>query len=107
MNTELLQELLLIAIGSGIVMTALIQKIKEGFKIKSSFKINVVAIVVNLILGTSFALSFSNASMLDALWVGLFSYIGADIIYKAFEDKLFKSMKSKEPERKVRRIEYE
>ena len=51
-----------------------------------------------------FTLSFTNYTLVESLWVGLFSFIGADSLYKAFEDKLFKSFNKinevKEIERK-------
>ena len=54
--------------------------------------------------GMLFTLSFTNNTLVESLWVGLFSFIGADSLYKAFEDKLFKSFNKinevKEIERK-------
>ena len=44
-----------------------------------------------MIFGTLFALTFSDAKLQESLWVGLFSFIGADALYKTFEDKIFKS----------------
>ena len=57
---------------------------------KSSFII-IVSFVVSMIFGTLFALTFSDAKLQESLWVGLFSFVGADTLYKAFEDKIFKS----------------
>ena len=54
--------------------------------------------------GILFTLSFTDYKLIDSIWVGLFSFIGADSLYKAFEDKLFKSFNKinevKEIERK-------
>ena len=44
-----------------------------------------------MIVGTLFALSFSEINLKNALWVGLVSFIGADTIYKLFEEKIFKT----------------
>ena len=44
-----------------------------------------------MIFGTLFALTFSDAKLQESLWVGLFSFVGADTLYKTFEDKIFKS----------------
>ena len=44
-----------------------------------------------MIFGTLFALTFSEAKLQESLWVGLFSFVGADTLYKTFEDKIFKS----------------
>lgn len=91
LNIELLQSLLVIAIASGVIMTALVQKIKEGFSFKNSKNIVKISFLINMILGTLFALTFSNATIIFGLWTGLFSFIGADLVYKALEDKVFKS----------------
>ena len=91
MNFELLKNVLIIAIGSSIITTALVQKIKEGFGFKSSKKIILVSFGVSMIIGTLFSLSFTELTIINSLWVGLISFIGADTIYKAFEDKIFKS----------------
>ena len=92
MKIELLKELLVTAIASGVVMTLFIQKIKESFTFRKSSYITLISVIVNMILGTLFALNFSNVSFVNALWVGFFSFIGADIIYKSLEDKIFKSL---------------
>ena len=93
MNINLLQSLLIIAIGSGIVMTALLQKIKKGFNIRSGKTMIQVSFIFNMIMGTLFALSFSDTNLMYSVWVGLFSFIGADSLYKAFEDKIFNSIR--------------
>ena len=90
LNMDLLQSLLIVAIASGIVMTPLIQKIKEGINIKDSKTIIIVSFLGNMTIGTLFALSFSDVTLIYAIWIGLFSFIGADLIYKALEDKVFK-----------------
>lgn len=43
-----------------------------------------------MIIGTLFAICFSDLSIVNSLWVGLISWVGADAIYKTFEDKIFK-----------------
>jgi len=43
-----------------------------------------------MIIGTLFALSFSSESLIYALWSGLFAFIGAESLYQAFSDKIFK-----------------
>lgn len=91
MNIDLLKQVLVIAIGSSIITTALVQKIKEGFGFKNSKKIILVSFGVSMVIGTLFSLSFTDLKIVNSLWVGLISFIGADAIYKAFEDKVFKS----------------
>jgi len=95
MNIELLKNLLIIAIGSSIIMTAFLQKIKEGFNIKKGKTMIRISFVLNVTIGVLFALSFSEVSIFYSVWVGFFSFIGADTIYKAFEDKIFNSISGK------------
>ena len=100
MNIELLKELLIIAIASGVIMTMFIQKIKETFTINGGTVI-IVSFVLNMIIGSLFAISFSNANLINAIWVGFFSFVGADTIYKTLEDKVFKSIKELEKEEEI------
>lgn len=91
MNFELLKQVLLITIGSSIISTTLIQKIKEGYKFKNSKKIILISFGVSMVVGTLFSLTFTDLNFVNSLWVGLISFIGADAVYKTFEDKIFKS----------------
>ena len=91
MNVDLIKTILIIGIGSGILSTAIVQKIKEGFKFKSSKIIILISFIVSMIVGTLFSLSFTDLNIVNSLWVGIVTFLGADTIYKAFEDKIFKS----------------
>ena len=90
LDLDLVKNILIIAIASGIITTTFVQKIKESFVFKKSNRLVIVSFVISMILGTLFSLSFSDTTLINSLWVGLFSFIGADAIYKLFEDKLFK-----------------
>ena len=90
LNFDLIKNILVISIASSIVTTNLVQKIKESFKFKNSNRLVLVSFFVSMVLGTLFSLSFSTTNLINSLWVGLFSFIGADMLYKMFEDKLFK-----------------
>ena len=50
-----------------------------------------ISFFVSMLFGVVFTLSFTNYDILESLWVGLFSFLGADSLYKAFEDKIFAS----------------
>ena len=104
MNIELIKALLLVAVLSSIISTSFIQKIKTISLIKCSDCLVYISFLVSMSFGMLFTLSFTNYTLVESLWVGLFSFIGADSLYKAFEDKLFKSFnkinKVKEIERK-------
>ena len=91
LNLDLIKEVLMVAMASSVITTSLVQKIKESFTFKKSNRLVIVSFIVSMIVGTLFALSFSDSNLIEALWVGLVSFIGADALYKAFEDKIFKS----------------
>ena len=92
MNIELIREILMVSIGSSIFSTALIQKVKEH-KI-AKFLLFYISFVVSIGVGILFSLSFTNLSFINSIWVGFVTWIGADTIYKSFEDKLFSSYKT-------------
>ena len=72
--------------------------------IKCSECLIYISFLISMSFGILFTLSFTDYKLIDSIWVGLFSFIGADSLYKAFEDKLFKSFNKinevKEIERK-------
>ena len=86
LNNELLMQLVVIAITLSCVTTAFIQKTKGMFK--TSKYIALYSFVVNMGLAIPFCLSFTKANLFQSVWVGLFSFIGADSLYKALEGKL-------------------
>ena len=91
MNIELIKALLLIAVSSSIKSASFVQKIKTVSLIKSSECLIYISFLISMSFGILFTLSFTDYKLIDSIWVGLFSFIGADSLYKAFEDKLFKS----------------
>jgi hypothetical protein len=85
MNTSLLTTLLVIATVSSAVSCSFIQKTKANIGKKWLI---IYTIVVNMLIGVPFTLTFTDLSICDSLWVGLFSYLGADTLYKTLEGKL-------------------
>lgn len=85
MNIDLLTTLLVIAMTSSTITCAFIQKTKA--KIGKNW-LMLYGLVVNMILGILFTLTFTDSSIYEGAWVGLFSFIGADTLYKALEGKL-------------------
>ena len=85
-DIDLLQELLIIAAAVSVVTLAFIQETKGMFK-KSKW-IKPYSFVVNVSLSILFCLSFTEVSIVNSLWVGLFSFLGADTLYKSLEGKL-------------------
>ena len=87
MKLDLLKEILIVGIGASIFSTATIQKIKE--MLKSKKWLYFIAIVVSFGIGICFALCFSDLKIISAIWVGLCTWVGADALYKTFEEKIF------------------
>lgn len=91
MNFELIKTLLIISISSSILSTTFMQRIKESNIFKSSDYLIYISFLISMIFGILFTLTFTEYSLIYSLWVGLFSFLEADTLYKAFEDKVFKS----------------
>ena len=89
LDFNLIKNILIVAIGSSIITTSVVQKIKEN--LKSIKYLWLISLGASIIIGTFFAICFSDLSTINSLWAGLISWIGADAIYKSFEDKIFKS----------------
>ena len=85
-NFDYLKQLLIISIALSTITCTLIQKTK-GF-LKSSNFIVIYSFIVNIIIGILFCLTFTNISLPTSLWIGFFSFLGADSIYKSLEGKI-------------------
>lgn len=86
LNWSLLQNLLIIAIACSSITLIFIQKTKKFCR--NSKCITTYSLFVNLILGFFFSQTFSNINYINSIWVGLFSFLGADTIYRNLEGKL-------------------
>ena len=80
LKIEYLQELLIISIVLSTITCTFIQKTKSIFK--SSKYLSVYSLIINIIVGIVFCKTFTNLTLPNSLWVGFFSFIGADTIYK-------------------------
>lgn len=87
MNLELLKQILIVGIGASCFSVATIQKIKESLKSKKWLYL--IAFLVSFGLGLGFTCTFTDLSIIDGLWVGLCAWVGADALYKTFEEKIF------------------
>ena len=85
-NIDLLQELLIVSTVLSVVTVAFIQKTKIMFK--NSKLVGVYSFIVNLAFGVLFTITFTKLNAINGLWVGLFSYLEADTLYKSLEGKL-------------------
>lgn len=88
MNLELIKQILIVGIGASIFSTAIIQKIKEQLKDKKW--LFYISLIVSIGIGISFSFSFTELSIINSIWVGITTWVGADLLYNAFEDKIFK-----------------
>ena len=91
MNIDLIKMLLVISCASSILSTAFVQKIKTASIIKCNSCLLYISFFISILFGVVFTLSFTKYNVIESLWVGLFSFLGADSLYKAFEDKIFSS----------------
>lgn len=87
LDFDLIKTILVVAISASVITTSLIQKIKELLPTKKY--LGVIGLTVSVIIGSLFALCFSVLEIVNCLWVGLITWLGADMIYKTFEDKIF------------------
>ena len=86
LKLSLLQQMLVVSIALSAITCAFVQKTKKHFKWSSCLCI--YSLIVNLVCGILFCLSFTTIAFPESLWVGFFSFIGADTIYKSLEGKL-------------------
>ena len=85
-HIEYLQELLIIGIALSVITCAIIQKTKSLFK--SSKFITLYSFIINMVVGIVFSITFTDVNIPTSLWIGLFSFLGADSIYKSLEGKI-------------------
>lgn len=101
MELELIKQILIVSIAASIISTATIQKIKE--QLKSKKWLFFTGLISSVTIGITFALSFAELSITNSIWVGLITWIGADAIYKSFEDKIFKRFNDIEQVTEIKR----
>ena len=86
LNMDLLEELLVIAIALSTITCSIIQKTKQYFK--SSDYLTAYSFVINMLVSIIFCYTFTTVVFPTSLWVGLFSFLGADTLFKTLEGKL-------------------
>lgn len=103
LDLELLKNILIIALASGCVTTLTIQKVKE-FMTKKTL-VCLAGFLVSMIIGTLFAKSFSSANWIYSVWCGFFTWIDANLLYSALEDKIFTKFSDLQPKEEIIEIE--
>ena len=86
LKLTILQQMLVVSIALSVITCALVQKTKQAFK--NPNLLSIYSFLVNMVLGVLFCKTFTSVPFPESLWVGLFSFIGADTIYKTLEGKL-------------------
>lgn len=85
-NIDYLKQLLITAITLSTITCSFVQKTKAFFK-KSKY-IMIYSLIVNLVVSILFCKTFTKIAFPHSLWIGLFSFIGADSIYRTLEGKI-------------------
>ena len=86
LDIEIIQEILIVSIILSTISCTFIQKTKV--LLKSNKYIIIYSLLVNIILGIVFCYSFTTITFPKSIWIGLFSFVGADTIYKSLEGKI-------------------
>lgn len=86
LDWEKLKCILVIAIACSTITLAFIQKTKKICN--SNNCITWYGLLINFIIGILFSMAFSDINIWESLWVGLFSFIGADTLYQNLDGKL-------------------
>jgi hypothetical protein len=79
--TPQLSNIFAIAGVFSIILMTLIQKLKTLHVLRKNSHVFIANIVFSFILGSIFAIFFYHQNIEEALWVALFSFVGAPTIY--------------------------
>lgn len=105
MNMELLKQVAYVAVAGSIFTTATVQQIKSGINFKKSKTLVWVSLIVSMLIGTTFAICFSDLSIIYSLWAGFTTWLGAEAIYTMLENKIFKPYSEMQANKKENAIE--
>lgn len=83
--TDLLMKILMISITFSIIEMTLVQKVKTLSFFKKSYQVILFNFISSFVLGTFFTMWFFELSFYNGLWVSLFGFIGAPLIYEALK----------------------
>lgn len=86
LDLDFLKIALIISIALSSITCTFVQKTKSILKTKEY--ITIYSLIVNIIISIFFCKTFTNIDLPNSLWIGLFSFLGADSIYKTLEGKL-------------------
>lgn len=83
--TENLIDLLLISITFSVFLMSLIQKFKNLKIINRKWHIWLLNLIFSFAMGIPFTMYFYNLDIQSAIWVSIFSFIGAPTIYETLK----------------------
>lgn len=84
MNIDLFMSIITSSITSGFIATQAIQFLKSKFNIIN----NLVFAIIEFIIGFLFGISFTDLGIINSLWCGFISIIGAEALYNSLKGKL-------------------
>ena len=85
----ILLELLSISVTFSVILMMIIQKFKDLSFFNKSWKIWLLSFIFSFGIGIPFTITFYNTNIINSLWVGLFSFIGASAIYEGLKNQKF------------------
>ena len=84
MDGNLFIDMLHISIIGSIISSQIIQKIKHIMKLSTRFN-KFISSLISFITGFTYSLCFYSSNKIYAIWIGLFTLIGAEGMYKTFK----------------------
>ena len=84
MDNQLFLDMIHLAIICSIISSQIIQKIKKVINNHRSFNM-IISCLISFVIGFSYTLSFYSSNKLYAIWIGIFTLIGAEGMYRAFK----------------------
>lgn len=90
-----LLDVLIVSIAFSVILMAFIQKFKSVKMFNKSGLIWFLNLFFSFALGIPFAYSFYEFSIVDSVWTGVFSFIGAPSIYEALKNQTLITYKPK------------
>jgi hypothetical protein len=80
-------DILLAGVALSSIIMIMLQNIKSAKIIQTGNQIWVLNLILSFVLGIPFAMKFYSLPLIDGIWVGIFSFIGAPAIYEALQNQ--------------------
>ncbi len=84
MDGNLFLDMLHVAIVASIISSQMIQKIKYIFKLSSGFN-KLLSLLISFVSGYVYSYCFYSTNTVYDIWIGIFTVIGAEGMYKSFK----------------------